>query len=147
MMTKAALMILALIAATPQGQQGDGKPAPAPTPTATDAPPGRVRAVTVFGDDPCPKPASADEIVVCGRLSENERYRIPKEFRDDGRGADAPSASWASRVRDVDAVNRVSLPGSCSVVGSYGQSGCTQQFIKIWQAERADELRKASAIP
>lgn len=147
-MSKAALMILALIAAVPQGQQGDGPPPPAPSPSATpDAPPGRVRAVTVFGDDPCPKPANSDEIVVCGRLSENERYRIPKQFRDDGSKADAPNASWASRVRDVDAANRVSIPGSCSVVGTFGQSGCTQQYLQIWQAERADELRKARAIP
>lgn len=130
-----AMMALLAVAAAPAG---DDKAAP---------PPSKVRAVTVYGDDPCPKPSSDDEIVVCGRLSENDRYRIPKEFRDDDRPVDAPSASWTSRTRLVDDVNRVSMPGSCSVVGSFGQSGCSMQYLRDWQEFRADELRKASRVP
>ena len=52
----------------------------------SDIPPGdgtqpRQRLVTVFGNEECPKPTSADEIVVCARLPESEVYRIPEPLR------------------------------------------------------------------
>lgn len=133
-----SLVLLTLMATA----QTDGPSAP-----PANIPPEKVRSVTVFGDDPCPKPSSDDEVIVCGRLDENDRYRIPKEFRDDGSAADAPSASWKRMTEVVDEVNRVSLPGSCSVVGSWGQSGCNSQFIDLWRAGRVDQLRKAGRVP
>src|SRR5690606_1854829 len=42
----------------------------------------KVKQVFVYGDDPCP-PSEGDEIVVCARLPDNDRYRIPKELRAD----------------------------------------------------------------
>ena len=40
-------------------------------------PPQRITNLLVYGDDPCPK-GEGDEIVVCARRPESERYRIPK---------------------------------------------------------------------
>ena len=49
--------------------------------------------------------------------------------------------AWGARVETLDEVSRDSRPNSCSVVGSYGQSGCTQQMIQQWyNARRARRL-------
>jgi hypothetical protein len=96
--------------------------------------PERTHALVVYGDDPCPQPADEEEIVVCARKPENERYRVPKSLRNSD---DPPSeVSWGSRVEDLEEASRASRPGSCSVVGSYGQTGCTQQLIRQWYRER-----------
>jgi hypothetical protein len=97
--------------------------------------PGRTMEVVVYGSDPCPDRGTAsDEIVVCARRPENERYRIPKELRHKG---DALSeTAWGARVAGLEDESRVSMPGSCSAVGSYGQTGCYQQMLSQWYAAR-----------
>ncbi len=92
-------------------------------------------ATTVYGTDPCPK-AKGDEIIVCAREPERERYRIPKRFRAGPRVESGPSASWASRVEDLEAAQRPTRPNSCSAVGSNGQTGCTQAMLHQWYLER-----------
>ena len=47
---------------------------------ASAEPPQRVFNLIVYGDDPCPK-GEGDEIIVCARKPESERYRIPKKLR------------------------------------------------------------------
>jgi hypothetical protein len=93
---------------------------------------GRESHVTVYGDDPCP-PSSNDEIVVCARRSEDERYRIPAPLRHSGRRSES---SWTSHAEELEEVQRESRPDGCSVVGSWGQSGCSQQMVRQWRAER-----------
>ncbi len=95
----------------------------------------RTVAAEVFGDDPCPK-ARADEIVVCARQPENERYRIPKRFRDPPHDLTGPSASWGAKVEQLEAATRWTMPNGCSPSGSNGQTGCTQQMIHQWYLER-----------
>lgn len=92
--------------------------------------PERSKTIVVFGEDRCPEPEEG-EIVVCARQPETERYRIPKELRDDRNGRPSES-SWGSRVAAMEEDNRISMPGSCSVVGSGGQSGCRQQSLRQW---------------
>jgi hypothetical protein len=96
-------------------------------------PPHRTATVTVYGDDPCPK-AQGDDIVVCARKPERERYRIPKELRHEGE--DLSEQSWGARTEALEEANRATLPGGCSTVGSYGQTGCTQQMLRQWYAAR-----------
>lgn len=101
--------------------------------TAAAPPPDRFRALIVFGNDPCP-PHAGNEIVVCGREPESERYRIPKALRET---KDLPTAqSWASRALTLDDVSRAGRPNSCSVVGSGGQTGCYAHALDQWFAER-----------
>lgn len=111
---------------------------------AEEAPKETYRTATVFGDDPCPKP-SGDDIIVCGRLPESERYRIPKALREKPRDESGAGASWGSRVETLEAAQRFTMPGSCTAVGSFGQTGCTQAMIRQWFLERraraADEGR------
>ncbi len=113
---------------------------------AAEAPPPVTRTATVFGDDPCPK-ARKDEIVVCGRLPENERYRIPKAFRSKPRDDSSGGASWASRVEGLEAAQRFTMPGSCTAVGSGGQTGCTQAMIRQWFLERRAKRAEDALIP
>lgn len=113
----------------------------APVPAETAPPPETIRTTTVFGDDPCPR-ASAGEIVVCGRLPESERYRIPKQLRKKPREDSGPSASWGSRVQTLEEAQRFTLPNSCTAVGSGGQTGCTQAMLRQWFLERQAQRRE-----
>jgi hypothetical protein len=91
--------------------------------------PDRTTTAVVYGEEACPK-AEEGEIVVCARRPEGDRYRIPKELR--GKGDPPSETSWGSRNELLEEAARVNLPGSCSVVGSYGQSGCQRQFVDQW---------------
>lgn len=94
--------------------------------------PEREESLVVHGNDPCPR-SSGDDIVVCARRPESERYRIPPALR----GGDRPSeVSWGSRVAALEDAARDQRPNSCSVVGSWGQTGCISQRIRQWYAER-----------
>jgi len=96
--------------------------------------PGRTINLMVYGDDACPEPESEDEIVVCARQPEGERYRIPRRFRD---RSDRPlEISWGARASELDDAQRDTRPNSCSVVGSFGQTGCTEAMIRQWYRER-----------
>ena len=122
-MVRSPILFAALLAA-----------APAP---AQEEPPARQAELTVYGDDPCPR-STDEEIVVCHRRPEEERYRIPAPLRRSTRNTEQ---AWGARVETLDEVSRDSRPNSCSVVGSYGQSGCTQQMIQQWyNARRARRL-------
>ena len=98
---------------------------------AQDAAGDRVNVLEVFGDDPCPQ-STADEIVVCERRDENDRYRIPEALRG---SSDPAKEAWASRVRAYEAVG-VFGPLSCSPVGAGGELGCTAQMIAAAYEEK-----------
>lgn len=100
---------------------------------AQNEPPGRESSLIVYGEDPCPQ-SSDDEIVVCARRPEEERYRIPPALRE--RRDRFTEVSMNARAAALDEVQRDSRPGSCSVVGSGGQTGCTQMMIRQWYDER-----------
>ena len=105
----------------------------AASPAVAD-PPERTTSLVVYGDDPCPK-GEGDEIVVCARKPENERYRIPKQLRNPRR-TDPPSTAWGTRWADVEDQTRFTRPNSCSPVGSYGQTGCMAAMLHQWHVER-----------
>ena len=113
--------------------------AAAPAPTLAAAPQ-VTRTTTVFGNDPCPA-ASADEIVVCGRLPEAERYRIPPKLRRPKN--ERRAQSWATQNATLDEVARNQRPDSCSVNGSGGQTGCTAAMLRQWADERRAGLGMA----
>ena len=91
----------------------------------------KVNVIDVYGDDPCPQ-SSAEEIVVCRRMDESDRYRIPEPLR----GSDSPAnESWSSKVRAYEAVGDFG-PLSCSPVGAGGELGCTAQMIAAAYEEK-----------
>lgn len=120
----------------------------APVPTfAADQPagePDRITTLVVYGDDPCPR-SSNDEIVVCAREPESERYRIPKRLR---RGKpEAAQRSWGDRVQVLEMIGRQGTPNSCSPVGSGGQTGCIAQFLRQAREERNQQTIEGSQLP
>ncbi|MEA3000124.1 MAG: hypothetical protein QOK17_1957 [Sphingomonadales bacterium] len=96
-------------------------------------PPQRSASAVVYGSDPCPKPKD-DEVVVCARKPERERYRIPKELRHEGEALS--EQAWGARNEALEEANRATMPGGCSTVGTYGQTGCYQQMLRQWYAAR-----------
>jgi hypothetical protein len=114
-------LLLALAASSPAYAQTGGAD-----------PPERERTLIVYGDDPCP-PSTGDEVVICARRPDDERFRIPEELR---RSSDPPELGGISRVEALEESQRDTRPGSCSVVGSFGHTGCTQEMIRQWYADR-----------
>lgn len=91
----------------------------------------RVNMIIVFGDDECPQP-TGNEITVCARKDESERYRIPEPLR----GLDAPqNDAWNNKVLAYEMVGKTGTL-SCSPVGPGGFTGCAQQFIDKAYAEK-----------
>lgn len=115
---------LAALAATAQPAAAQGAQGPANE---------RIKQVIVYGNDPCPA-GDGDEIVVCARHDEKERYRIPEELR--GQPANATTnETWATRARSIEYVGR-SGTQSCTPDGPGGASGCFTQLAEKAKAER-----------
>ena len=100
-----------------------------------------VSEVIVYGTDPCPR-SSDDEIVVCARKPESERYRIPERLR--AGGSLQSRQAWAVRARSFETVGRTGI-NSCSPVGPAGFTGCTEQLIKEAFRERGEQVRTETA--
>ena len=94
----------------------------------------KVNMVIVYGDDKCPE-SNPDEIVVCPRLDESERYRIPPALRVSQSPADQ---SWTQRVRSLEVVGQTGTM-SCSPVGAGGWTGCTGKLINQAYEERKSD--------
>lgn len=130
-----ALVLTAAIVSGPAFAQNQAS-APAIGPADTE----KVKQVFVYGDDPCPAGAG-EEIVVCARMPDNERYRIPKDLRTDPN--DPRVQSWANRARSLETVG-ASGTNSCSPTGSAGFTGCFQQLANAAREERRTTLGSAS---
>jgi hypothetical protein len=105
------------------------------TPAAAEtALPDRAINIVVYGADPCPQ-SKSDEIVVCARRPESERYRIPKALRE-RRRTDTASMAWGQQWSQIEDATRFTRPNSCSVVGTGGQTGCLQSQLRQWWQER-----------
>jgi len=94
----------------------------------------RVNQLIVYGDDPCP-PSTGDQITVCARKDESERYRIPEVLR----GTDSPeNDAWNNRVLAYETVGKYGSL-SCSPAGSGGWTGCLNQMIETAYAEKESD--------
>ena len=91
----------------------------------------RVSQLIVYGDDPCP-PSTEEEIVVCARRPEDDRYRIPEPLRGEGQ---PQSRSWAVNARSLEYVGRTGIQ-SCSTVGPGGFTGCWAEMMRQAREDR-----------
>jgi hypothetical protein len=96
----------------------------------------RVSEIIVYGTDPCPR-STDDEIVVCARKPESERFRIPERLREGG--SLQSRQAWAVRARSFETVGRTGIM-SCSPVGPAGYTGCADQLIKQAFDERREQV-------
>lgn len=98
------------------------------------APEPKVNQLIVYGNDKCPE-SKGDEITVCARLDESERYRIPESLRQ----VDGPqNQAWSNRVKSFEAIGAFG-PLSCTAVGAGGELGCTAKMIESAYAEKAQQ--------
>lgn len=138
---RSALLVALATAAVPAQAQQD----------AASAGGEKVSQAIVYGEDACPTP-NGDEIIVCARLPEGERYRVPELFRG-GDLLSPKNEAWANKVTALERVGRFGTD-SCSPTGLGGFTGCTQSLIATavaerratdktdWEAMIADERRK-----
>ena len=102
---------------------------------------GRISEIIVYGTDPCPR-STDDEVVVCARKPETERYRIPERLRSSG--SRQSRESWANKAIAFETYGRTGI-NSCSPVGPAGFTGCTQQLISQAFKERSEEAVEGTA--
>ena len=97
---------------------------------------GDIAEIIVYGVDPCPR-STDDQVVVCARKPESERYRIPEKLRQGG--SFQSRQSWANRATAIETYGRTGI-NSCSPVGPGGWTGCTQQLINQAFKERGEQV-------
>jgi hypothetical protein len=104
----------------------------APTPALAQ----RVNEIIVYGTDPCPR-STDDEVVVCARKPESERFRIPEKLRQGG--SLQSRQAWANRAIAFETYGKTGI-NSCSPVGPAGFTGCSQQLVSQAFKERREEV-------
>jgi hypothetical protein len=115
---------------------GAGAPAPA------EAQESSIADIVVFGNDPCPR-STDDQIVVCRRVPESYRYRMPEAYRPSG--TRQQKDAWANKARAIETVGATGI-NSCSPVGPGGFTGCLTQVIKQARQETR-ERNQQGAVP
>ena len=105
-----------------------------PAPAAAQAQP-NIAEIIVYGDDPCPR-STDDQVVVCARRPEAERYRIPPKMRESGTTQEMES--WAVRSKNLETVGSTGI-NSCSAVGPAGYTGCLTKIIEQARGERKQQ--------
>jgi hypothetical protein len=103
------------------------------------------RVLVLYGNDKCPTNASGEQIVVCTRRPEGERYRIPKELRTPIL-ITPENQSWAAKANDTLNAGGASGTGSCSAVGAGGWTGCWAQQMRDAKRQRQQDAVE-STVP
>lgn len=94
----------------------------------------RVNQLIVYGEDPCPQ-SSDDEITVCARKDEGERYRIPEPLRT---SPSPENDAWNNRVIAYETIGKTGTL-SCTPTGAGGWTGCVNQMIETAYAEKESD--------
>lgn len=100
-----------------------------------------VAEIIVYGNDPCPR-STDDQVVVCARKPETERYRIPEKLRSSG--PRQSREAWANRAEALETVGATGI-NSCSPVGPGGFTGCLTQVIQQARRERREDIDSSTA--
>ena len=97
--------------------------------------------IIVYGTDPCPR-STDDDVVVCRRRPEAERFRIPEVLRETG--TLQQRQSWTRQAEALATAGATGV-GSCSAVGPGGHTGCAQHEIKRAFGDRREGDTAAAA--
>jgi hypothetical protein len=129
-----SILIAAAAFAGAASAQQPGVPVPGAAATGPVGPADvRVNQLIIYGDDACPESTDPNEITVCARLPDADRYRVPPSLRDNPN--EPASNSWANRATELSYVGRTGTD-SCSTVGGGGFTGCFNQLVNQARAER-----------
>lgn len=127
-MSRFTILISAAVAALGGGL------AALPAPALAQAAP-NIAEIIVYGNDPCPR-STEDQVVVCARRPEAERYRLPPNMRPSG--TPQQMQSWAVRSKSLETAGATGI-NSCSPVGPAGYTGCLEKVIKEARGERKQQ--------
>jgi len=111
-------------------------------PAPAEAQANSVSEIIVYGNDPCPR-STDDQVVVCARRPESERYRLPEKYRPSG--TRQQKEAWANKARAIETVGATGI-NSCSPVGPGGFTGCLTQVIKQARQENRERSQEV-AVP
>ena len=100
----------------------------------------KISEIIVYGTDPCPR-STDDEVVVCARKPESERFRIPERYRQTG--PRQTREAWANKATAFETYGKTGIQ-SCSPVGPAGFTGCQQQLINQAFKERREQAKEGS---
>lgn len=114
-------------------------------PAAAQAQAAQNGVLEIYGNDKCPTNENGEEIVICRRLDEAERFRIPKTLRDQA-GPPQSTESWAVRSADALDAGRTGV-GSCNAVGAAGATGCFVRNATRAKAEARAREKEANDLP
>ena len=95
----------------------------------------RTAEILVYGTDPCPR-STDDEVVVCRRLPETQRYRIAEELRSPG--SPQERTAWVNQSRALQTVGATGT-NTCSPVGPGGHTGCVLQDVELARGQRQEQ--------
>jgi hypothetical protein len=104
-----------------------------PAPAAAQQ--GNIAEIIVYGNDPCPR-STDDQVVVCARRPESERYRIAPNLRPNG--TPQQRESWAQKSKSLETVGNTGI-NSCSPVGPAGYTGCLMRVIQEAKGQRKQQ--------
>lgn len=110
-----------------------------PEPALAQAQP-NIAEIIVYGTDPCPR-STNNEVYVCNRRPEAERYRIPPNMRQSG--TPQQMQSWAVRSKSLETAGATGI-NSCSAVGPAGYTGCLEKLIQESRGERKAQADQAT---
>ena len=110
---------------------------PAPAAAQSD---NAVSEIIVFGNDPCPR-STDDQVVVCARKPEAERYRIPEKLRPSG--SRQQKEAWANRARALETVGSTGT-NTCSPVGPGGFTGCLTKVIREARTQQRQQAEDST---
>ena len=110
-------------------------------PAPAEAQANSVSEIIVYGNDPCPR-STDDQVVVCARRPEAERYRLPEQYRPSG--TRQQKEAWARKAKSIETVGATGI-NSCSPVGPGGFTGCLTQVIQQARREREEESDTSTA--
>lgn len=104
----------------------------------------RDRVVDVYGSEACPQ-SGGQEIVVCRRHMEGDRYRIPSDLRE---SSARPQALGSSALTAVNATGGTGTQvQSCNAIGAGTNAGCLKKEIDTARAEHKRDEQQGESIP
>jgi hypothetical protein len=95
----------------------------------------KINQLIIYGNDKCPE-STGNEIVVCARMDEADRFRIPSSLRDDPN--DPRNQAVSERIKAYEYVG-ASGTMSCTPSGAGGFTGCGLKEIDKAYAEKAQD--------
>ena len=98
------------------------------------------KVLVIYGNDKCPTNAAGEEVVVCARRPESERFRIPSELRSTETPGSAPHVNAMS-------VGGTAGSSTCSNIGGGGGNNCFANQMRAAKAEKQQAKAAEAASP